>query len=322
EDTVSTNQNDNLKRIVDFHNSQGPHDYDVFVHFNCNVNTSKPVGVECWYMTQDDLAEEIASSIAMASGLTDRGAKFSDGLYVLKHSIAPAVLPEICFVDSTADVTLYERYFDQICGALAEALTGGELPIPSPEPPEPEPVPPSDDRPMLVKGDNGPYVVELQRKLGVLVADGDFGSITDTWVRAFQASCSLTVDGKVGDKTWAEVDALQDRVDTGGLPLPPPLIDQIVALAKASDIQDVEWPGRGITPPGYIPGMALAFAYAVGNGEASGVMGKAAGNPDKDCLAWYAQEFARLGMSNSTAGIDCLRHLFVMQIGLGPRESS
>jgi len=326
EEKTATTQDQNLKNIVNWHNNVAfggrGHDLDCFVHFNCNVDTSKPVGVECWYMTQDDLAEEIASSIAMASGLIDRGAKFSDGLYVLKHSIAPAVLPEICFVDSSADVTLYEKYFDQICGSLAEALTGDELPTPSPEPPEPEPVPPSDDKPMLVKGDTGPYVAELQRKLGVLVADGDFGSITDTWVRAFQAACGIGVDGKVGDMTWDEVDALQNRVDEGTLPLPRKLADQIYTLAKASDIQDFEWPGRGMTPPGYIPGMALAFAYAVRNHEQTDVMGKAAGSPDKDALAWYEQEFARLGMSNKTAGIDTLRHLFVMMIGLGPRESS
>src|SRR5262245_29133249 len=64
EDTVSTNQNDNLERIVDFHNAQGPHDYDVFVHFNCNVETSKPVGTECWYMTQNELAESVSEAIA------------------------------------------------------------------------------------------------------------------------------------------------------------------------------------------------------------------------------------------------------------------
>jgi hypothetical protein len=45
------------------------------------------------------------------------------------------------------------------------------------------------------------------------------------------------------------------------------------------------------------------------------------GNSDKDVLAWYGDEFDAQGMSNKTE-IDRLRHLFVLMIGLGPRESS
>lgn len=137
EDKVSTTQDENLRRIVDFHNAQGSHDYDVFVHFNESEggNTTKPIGTECWYMTQDDLARAVASEIAMSSGLIDRGAKYSDGLYVLKHSVAPAILPEICFLNSSADVAAYKRYFDGICEGLAAAITGGK---PVPVPPEPE----------------------------------------------------------------------------------------------------------------------------------------------------------------------------------------
>jgi len=323
EDTVSTTQDENLKRITDFHNAQGPHDYDVFVHFNCNVSTSKPVGVECWWMTQEDLATDISTSIARASGLIDRGEKFSNGLYVLKHSIAPAVLPEICFVDSQADVNIYNSKFDAICQGLAEAITGAEI-----EPPGPTPVPPpdTDTRPMLQKGDTGEYVSELQRKLGVLIADGDFGSITETWVRAFQAACGIGVDGKVGNQTWAQVDALQERVDAGDPPLPAALASQIYTMAQTSEIADYSWPDRGVPPQGYIAGMALSFAYAVtrwqNDDEAAGQMAHSAGSPDTDALAWYASEFSKLGMSNNVSGLDTLRHLFVMQIGLGPRESS
>jgi len=327
EEKQATDQNTNLANIVNWHNNVAfggqSHDLDCFVHFNCNVSTSKPVGVECWYYSQKTLAENVASSIARESGLIDRGEKYSNGLYVLMHSEAPAVLPEICFVDSSADCAIYQdpKKFDAICSGLAQALCGEEV-GPSPEPEPPEPVPPSDDRPMLQKGDKGPYVSELQQKIGVVEADGDFGGITDTWVRAFQGACKIGVDGKVGDQTWGQLDDLQRRVDIGGSPLPPQLVERICDMADESDIQGVEWPGRGMTPPGYIPGMALAFAYALRNDEADAVMGKAAGNPDKDCLAWYEQEFARLGMSNKIAGVDTLRHLFVMMIGLGPRESS
>jgi hypothetical protein len=145
EDTISDDQNENLNRIVDFHNSQGPHDYDVFVHFNStDPSTSKPIGVECWYMTQEELADNVASSIAGASGLIDRGSKYSDGLYVLRHSIEPAILPEICFVNSQADVRIYDEKFEEICGALASCFKEGIKP--------PTPVPPDEGVLLHVKG--------------------------------------------------------------------------------------------------------------------------------------------------------------------------
>jgi N-acetylmuramoyl-L-alanine amidase len=123
EDTVSTTQDQNLKRIVDFHNAQ-TRDLDVSIHFNANVHTSKCVGTECWYMTQEKLANDIASSIARASGLIDRGPKYSSGLYFLNHTEEPAVLVEVCFVDSECDVQKYQAKFPEICGALAETLAG------------------------------------------------------------------------------------------------------------------------------------------------------------------------------------------------------
>lgn len=185
------------------------------------------------------------------------------------------------------------------------------------------PIEPSDDHPQLHKGDTGPAVVELQTKLGVLDPDGDFGSITETWVRAFQASCDLDVDGWVGDATWTEVDKLQRRVTGGQPPLPRALAEQIYTMAQESEIADYSWPDRGIPPPGYIAGMALAFAYAVRDvdSDATDAMSKTLGSSDKDALAWYAPEFSEAGMKNKTEA-ERLRHLFVMMIGLGPRESS
>ena len=44
--------------------------------------------------------------------------------------------------------------------------------------------------------------------------------------------------------------------------------------------------------------------------------------PCTDALSWYQGRFELLNMSNDAAGADTLRHLFVLLIGLGMRESS
>lgn len=59
----------------------------------------------------------------------------------------------------------------------------------------------------LKRGDSGQAVKELQRRLiqhGYdIQADGDFGGATDVVVRDFQKRAGVTVDGIVGDVTWA-----------------------------------------------------------------------------------------------------------------------
>jgi N-acetylmuramoyl-L-alanine amidase len=143
-DDVSDDQDENLKRIVDFHNAQGAHDLDVSVHFNsADFNgegswTSKAVGTEVFYESNDgsEWAKKIVDAMADSSGLINRGAK--DGnLYFLSNTAAVAVLLEICFVNSKADVEIYHEKFEQICQAIATTIAGEERPPgPTPDPDE------------------------------------------------------------------------------------------------------------------------------------------------------------------------------------------
>src|SRR5262249_30685226 len=71
-DDVSRSQSENLQRIVDFHNAQ-TRDLDVSVHFNCYDGRAQ--GAECLYLTQDQLAADVAGAIS-AVGFTNRGAKY------------------------------------------------------------------------------------------------------------------------------------------------------------------------------------------------------------------------------------------------------
>jgi hypothetical protein len=129
-DDVSTSQDENLNRIVNFHNSK-TRELDVSVHFNAYNQTTKPMGTECLYLTQLELATDVAKKITAASGFINRGAKKRDDLFFLNKTSKPSVLIEVCFVDSEADVDLYEDNFSEICGSICAAfgkLTPEEIP--------------------------------------------------------------------------------------------------------------------------------------------------------------------------------------------------
>jgi N-acetylmuramoyl-L-alanine amidase len=124
-DTVSTSQNENLNRIVDWHNSRPMHDLDVSVHFNAYIETFKPMGTEVLYITQQALAARLSAAIA-SCGFIDRGAKRRDDLFFLNNTAMPAVLLEICFVDSEADAEMYRAMFEPICDAIADVAGGDD----------------------------------------------------------------------------------------------------------------------------------------------------------------------------------------------------
>jgi hypothetical protein len=104
-------------------------------------------------------------------------------------------------------------------------------------------------------------------------------------------------------------------------------IDQIVQIAASSAIFHYDWENRGVAPAGYIKGMAIVYARVYSNfkaGDPAAVEMAKANTQDgaKDAVAWYSERFHSANMSVDTSGVDTLRHLFVLLIGLGMRESS
>jgi N-acetylmuramoyl-L-alanine amidase len=132
-DDVSTTQNENLNRIVDWHNGH-IRDLDVSVHFN--AFDTKAHGVEVLYVSQEELAEEVSDAIA-SCGFTNRGPKYRGDLFFLNNTSAPAILIETCFCDNKDDSDTYNKKFDAICEAIAIVLAGGETEMPV-EPEEPD----------------------------------------------------------------------------------------------------------------------------------------------------------------------------------------
>lgn len=120
-DDTSTTQNQNLQTIVNYHNSK-TRDLDISVHFNAYQKTEKAMGTECLYVSQQDLAARVSTAMAESGKLIDRGPKHRTNLYFLNNTKAPAILLEVCFVDSTTDAKNYEANFEAICAAIANTV--------------------------------------------------------------------------------------------------------------------------------------------------------------------------------------------------------
>ena len=126
---------------------------------------------------------------------------------------------------------------------------------------------------------------------------------------------------------FAELSTAEAARPTASTTLPQEAVDRICNLAAASDLAFYKWKQRGPAPVGYTKGMAVVFGvvYAKWKAQDPAALAMAAAsvnsNPS-DALAWYRARFAGYEMSNADAGADTLRHLLVLLIGLGMRESS
>lgn len=178
------------------------------------------------------------------------------------------------------------------------------------------------------KNSRGADVTLLQECLDAMPFDGVFGGITDEAVRRFQQREMLTVDGVVGPQTWAALERVYSLppYEPPAATLTPDEVSKICNLARQSKIQQYNWADRGIAPPGYTKGLAVSWGCAIrkfyAGHPAFHEMAKPKSGNAKDALGWYNAIFLEAGMRNDHAGIDTLRHLYVMLMGLGMRESS
>jgi hypothetical protein len=137
----------------------------------------------------------------------------------------------------------------------------------------------------------------------------------------------LQADGVVGPNTWDALDALDAAKAGGDDGLTAEQIADIVQIAETSEIAKYDWNDRGTAPPGYTAGIALCFALAAkwldDRSPPAELMAQAdREDEDEDALSWYAEQFDEIEMDNTEDGLDTLRGLFVLLLGLGMRESS
>ena len=114
-ENTAKNKTDNLNTIIKHHNSTS-REKDVSIHFNAYQKVDKAMGVEVLYLSDSnkDLASKVSKAIAEAGGFLNRGAKHRTNLGFLNKTQKPAILIEVCFVDSRPDTELYKANFEKI----------------------------------------------------------------------------------------------------------------------------------------------------------------------------------------------------------------
>jgi N-acetylmuramoyl-L-alanine amidase len=220
-DDTSTTQSQNLNTIVAYHNSRS-RDYDVSCHFNAYQVTSKPMGVEVLYVTQQKLASDTSAAIAAAGTFINRGAKKRTDLAFLNGTNKPAVLLEVCFVDSSADGNLYRQNFERICTRIAEVI--GQVTIGAPGPIEPPPVEPPPDEvtarvDMTIKA-TGPVVVSINGQDFMVNAPGPEEPATPSFAPNHSNIICSVFGGKAdpNDSAYPPYDTITDQELSCALP--------------------------------------------------------------------------------------------------------
>ncbi len=122
---VETIQSESLSGICAAANASGA---DLFVSIHCNSAVNEDVqGTETFTFSSDRKGERLANcinnQIVEAMDLTDRGVKYGDSLYVLKHTDMPAVLVEMAFISNEEDAALLRDNQDDFARAIARGVT-------------------------------------------------------------------------------------------------------------------------------------------------------------------------------------------------------
>lgn len=104
-------------------------DVAVQIHFNSGGGT----GTETLYNLGSTKGKTYAEKVnaKLATVFKNRGAKSRNDLYWLKNCIAPTILIEVCFVDSSTDVNIYKANKDKIAKLIAEGIVGQTITAPS-----------------------------------------------------------------------------------------------------------------------------------------------------------------------------------------------
>lgn len=102
----ATNSKDNLNNIIKFHNSKD-RELDISLHFNSATfngynSTHNEVGLEIYYTSINGkkIAEQYLNKLLNVADFKNRGVKYTKDYGFLNRTNKPAILIELCFVNS------------------------------------------------------------------------------------------------------------------------------------------------------------------------------------------------------------------------------
>lgn len=120
-DDYCTSVSENLEKIVAMANAQT---LDLFVSVHFNSGGGKGCEVYTYNGEKLSAAERVCENLAEL-GFVNRGVKNGSSLYVIRRSVAKAMLIEVCFVDTKSDTDLYEKIgAENIARAIGNAIMG------------------------------------------------------------------------------------------------------------------------------------------------------------------------------------------------------
>ena len=218
-------------------------DLFISIHFNKAYDSyNGALGSEVCVYSPFDTAQRVVNGLA-SLGFKNRGQKIRTGLYELRNAAMKAMIIEVCFVEATGDVALYNKLgYDLIAKTIAESIVNNKVNAPVVETPVINKPTVNNGNiwvrrlqqecnkqgfsnqnvdgitgpntlsgcPTLRKGARGNITKLLQEKLVSLGyntngVDGIFGPGTDNAVRLYQKANRLVVDGIVGKNTWKKI---------------------------------------------------------------------------------------------------------------------
>ena len=131
-----TKQSDILNKIV-AKSKEHDVDFEISIHFNSSagadlIGDGKNKGTEVLVYSLSSasvgMAKDIVNSISEL-GFRNRGVVARPELYVLKHTKAPALLIECCFVNDKDDVELYD--YKSMARAIVKGILGKDVAEPT-----------------------------------------------------------------------------------------------------------------------------------------------------------------------------------------------
>ena len=195
--TTAFSLNDSLQYRVDCANKNNVELF-VSIHFNIGGGIGTEIYSSGLSGTGFNYGQMVLKEI-VALGFTNRGVKDGSSLYVIRNTVAPAILIECAFLDASVDMFRYSG--EHMANAIVKGLTGGSsIPVAA-----------------IVENE----ILRLQRGLNRLKVtdmngsrldeDGIMGLKTESAVKKFQAIEGLVVDGIGGTATWNAINTIFNK---------------------------------------------------------------------------------------------------------------